>query len=333
LLQRNINLSMMTISLAIIIISAASAANYSSMQIIIINWGDGFNNLKITPEVREINSEDSSDIDIVPGSGPDEGFVDRHENFYFYSYGELQVKGFTNGGRVFLNYSRGETQFDPRIWQSAPAKLFVDSVGQIYILDALMRKNNLSIADTSNHLISILSPYGEASNVRVDNIYFNSNDVLTLVMRDGAYYTFTGGSYAPGGCSAWKAKDGFYYVAFNTDSLTIFVEKLDCATTTGNAKVLSQNTIDSKGSSLRYTEFLGVDDQMRLYLYIIESNPEAWKVLIFDKNLIKIDQLDLPVTINKYERNINPFMRPSNGNIYEFRCQDDGLHVIRWTKQ
>jgi hypothetical protein len=56
------------------------------------------------------------------------------------------------------------------------------------------------------------------------------------------------------------------------------------------------------------------------------------KILIFNDNFALNEQAYLSDLPNKYEWSINPFMRPKDGNIYEFRVLDDGLHVVRWAR-
>lgn len=62
----------------------------------------------------------------------------------------------------------------------------------------------------------------------------------------------------------------------------------------------------------------GLDIGVRIYNTKYDIIDEFW----FD-----------PVKENRYlMRMENPLFR-HNGNIYEFRFLDDGLHVIRWSKQ
>jgi hypothetical protein len=211
--------------------------------------------------------------------------------------------------------------------------LFVDDSGLLYILDALVHRDYLAVANLDGDLIARLNPYGENSGIAVKYIFFNSDEMLTIRLSDQTCHTYLNGSFTPGGCSAWRAKDGYYYTSFERDSSIIIVKKLENPTQDCDATTVDENTIEYYGPFIAYTAFLGVDDEMRLYLFVIEYDPESWKILIIDDALNQISELIIPVTVNIYSRHLDPFMRPKDGNIYEFRCLDDGLHVVRWSKE
>jgi len=55
-------------------------------------------------------------------------------------------------------------------------------------------------------------------------------------------------------------------------------------------------------------------------------------IQVYDINYLLKDEFILPQVTNKYYLTLQPFLR-SDGNVYEFRCLDDGLHVIRWSRK
>jgi hypothetical protein len=310
------------------------ASSYHSEEILFIEWGDNTSQLKISPEVREtgVTLDDSTDDVTFPGNGPDYGFVDRNENAYFSSYGFLQLKAFRPSGDVIFDYSVEQPGYRSEFFVAGVGKIYVDSLSRIYITGG-PEQSYVAVADTSGNFLAALNPYGPNSQTKISTIYFNSNDVITLRLMEGTSHTYAAGIFITGGCSAWKAKDGSYYTAFERDSTVISVEKLENPDLSGSATVVMENTYDYSGPFIRYSQFLGVDDQMVLYLFMVESHPESWKVIIFNQALEKTDEVVIPIAVNRFNRVMDPFMRPKDGNIYEFRCLDDGLHVIRWSKQ
>jgi len=315
-------------------LASSSSAEYASTEILVIPWGNGPNQLKISPEAYETGNTlaDSSDDVTFPGDGPDFCFVDRNENLYFTSYGFSQFKGFDPTGRLIFDYSKDEPAHNDELFRACPIKVYIDSLCHIYILSG-PNVDFVTMIDTTGHLLSRLHPYGENSGVFISNIYFNSNDAISFRLRDGTYHTYSGGLFSTGGDMSWRALDRLYYFAFSNDPATYKVEKLKDPDINGNVTVLLQKTYSSNGADIWYSEFLGVDCQMYLHLFIQQADPMRRRIVIFDSNLNQVDEVVLDQSINMFNRTMTPFMRPSDGNIYEFRCLDDGLHVIRWSRE
>ena len=77
--------------------------------------------------------------------------------------------------------------------------------------------------------------------------------------------------------------------------------------------------------------FLGIDKNMFLYL-LFEDNNFNKRIRTYTINYVLVDEIHLPKFASKYFLSIWPFLR-SDGTIYEFRDLEDGLHVIRWSRQ
>jgi len=78
--------------------------------------------------------------------------------------------------------------------------------------------------------------------------------------------------------------------------------------------------------------------QREMRRYIIETcikriysqyNEEVW---VYDLEYNLLDIASFPQYESRYDCRLDPFVACDN-SIYEFRCLDDGLHVIKWTKQ
>jgi hypothetical protein len=312
----------------------AAYAGYGSSEMFTIPWGDSTNQLKIDlPFYEDVNStpEDSSD-DWIEFNGPKQGFVDKNENIYIASHRYMQLKGFDNTGRLIFDYSKGESLYNPELFKTALRKIYIDSLCHIYVVDG-MRYDYVGVADTLGHLINKLSPYGIGSGVIVYDIRFNSDDVLTICCKGPTFYTYQQNSISEGGGRGWLARDGNYYNARIEDSTQIKFYKYDNPDVQGVAANQQTHFEQFSGAVPRYSEFLGIDDNMLQYIYLVGHNPKDGRILIYDTSYNLVDEIDFPNEENKYSWYMTPYMRPSDGNIYEFRCLDDGLHVIRWSKQ
>jgi len=313
----------------------AAETSFDETELLTILWGDASNQLKIGfPSYEDIKNTpaDSSDDFVELGGGPSCSFVDKNENFYFASYRFGQIKAFRKTSDVLFNLSREDSGFSKDIFGNSVSDFLVDSSFNIYI-DAFPQRNYVSIIDTMGNLIKTLKPDQITSEYYISSINPGYNDVITFRFKGPdkvQVYTYRDTDFTLGGMGGWLAKDSNYY----------FIRSLD----TNTFKFFKSGNPDSKGvpgwsektniqyqNDIRFTEFLGVDNDMNLYVYIIETTG-ARKVLVYDINYSLLDEIQLFNDINKYEWSITPFMR-TDGNVYEFRCLDDGLHVIRWSRK
>jgi hypothetical protein len=62
------------------------------------------------------------------------------------------------------------------------------------------------------------------------------------------------------------------------------------------------------------------------------DNHSSYEVWEFNLGYNLKSKVVFPLAENIYKWFIKPFVS-HDGTIYEFRCLDDGLHVVKWTKQ
>jgi hypothetical protein len=314
--------------------ASSSGAEYESTEILVISWGSGQNQLDVAePGYEDVNftPEDSSD-DWIETAGPSQCFVDRYENFYFASYYFLQLKAFDKTGRVIFDYSQDTPGYNPEFFQGWLRKIYVDSLCRVYVLGGA-GQDYVALTDTSGHLLDKLTPHGLGSGIKAANIFFNYGDILTLYFRGDGYYTFAASSYSAGGAMGWLAKDGNYYYANLEDSSLIRFIKYTGPDLYGTPTTLDETTKAIEGPAARKITFLGVDKNMNIYIFQKDLNPFQTRVLVYNAAFQLTGQIVFPPRANQFKWYMRPFMRPSDGNIYEFRCLDDGLHVIRWSKE
>jgi hypothetical protein len=313
---------------------SALFAQYHSTELMVIPWGNGTDSLKITfPAYEDVNytPADSND-DFVGTAGPSQGFVDKNENCYFTSNHFMQLKGFGKDYHRIFDYSKGEPGYNAELFKSALRQIYVDSLSNIYVVDGI-RYDYVSVVDTVGHILDKLSPYGPESEILVYNIRFNSDDILTICCKDNTFHTYENGTIQSGGGRGWRAKDGNYYNARIHDSTQIKFIKYHNPDLNGISTDIQDAYKSISGAVPYSSEFLGVDNDMNLYLYLIGPRPSDGRVLVYDTAYSLKEEIIFAQERNQYMWYMAPYMRPSDGNIYEFRCLDDGLHVIRWSRK
>jgi len=136
----------------------------------------------------------------------------------------------------------------------------------------------------------------------------------------------------------WSAVDGYCYWARKIGSFTIEFMKLHGGDTLGlggsDEIVTRQYPLEMFNLGL-----MGIDDNMKIYLCLVFSEgmaspPETdeARVAVYD-TLFQLDtEFVLPSSPNRYDWAMSPFMR-HDGNVYEFRCLDNGMHIYRWVRE
>jgi hypothetical protein len=322
------------IAVGVVVFAASARAGYRATELFAVQWGQEQNELRIgEPFVEDVKltPQDSTDDVTFPGGGPDQGFVDKEENCYFSSYKFGYFKGYDHTGNLIVDYSKSSPGFDTEYFQSGVIRFYMDTTGLVYFL-GFPRRDYVAVADQNNNLLAKLNPYGEDSGVIINNFYPSSDDQLSFYLDDGTRYTYSAGHFTNGGAMGWKAADGFYYYANMTDAEHLRFMKYQNPDLHGVLSNLQETVLPLTDRQIDYAEFLGVDDSLFIYVYVIETMPEtAYRVLKFNGTYSLVDEILLSVVSNRFEWNLTPFLR-NDGNVYEFQVMDDGLHVFRWSR-
>lgn len=308
-------------------------AEYTVIEILVIPWGDGPDELAADmPTYIDVNNtpnDPTDDLIEERGGGPSQAFVDRYENVYISSYGLGYFKAFDSSGRLILNFSPGEPNYDNLFGVHTISKFYVDSLCQIYLL-AFPALEYIMVVDTLGNLLHRLNPLGLDPPFGVCAMYFNSGDNLSICSCNRELYTYENGSFTPGGAMGWRAFDGYYYNAGSEDSAQIrFIRYSDPGLDGYSTDLLE--TFVPYNPYFYSIRFLGVDDNLRIFVRILDPGPDK-RIQIYSTAYELLDEIVYPRTHNDYLKYIRPFMR-SDGTLYEFRCLDDGVHVVRWSEQ
>jgi len=315
---------------------ASGFAEYTVSEILVIPWGDGQNELEIWEPSLEYH--DGPEIDTVGylevGGGPDITFADRQDNFYFMSYSISYLKGFDINGNVIVDYSQGKTQFNDEFFRGMFINFYVDSLGRIYCGGDMIVKRYVAVTDRNNNLLDKLNPLGVESGIGCTILDWGSDDVLTFLSFEMGLYTYRNGQFYEGGSDAWYARDGYYYSGITGGPSSIKLIKMADPDTAGRPSWADTMHVPFESGNLISGGLIGVDDSMRFYIEYLDSSSTQWGIRVYDQNLVLLDEFRrLPRQENHYLIDTPyPFLR-HDGNIYEFHCRDDGMHVFRWSRQ
>jgi hypothetical protein len=211
---------------------------------------------------------------------------------------------------------------------------YVDSLGRIFFNGNVFIGGYVAVADRDNNLLNKLNPLGIESEVPCYFIGSGSNDVLIFHSLEHGYFTYKNDEFSPSGSHGWLAVDGYYYRGDSKDSSSIMLMRFENPDTLGIPLTIDTLYIPFEPGNLVSAGLIGADLEMNFYMKYLDSNHENWGVRVYDQNLDIIDEFRL------LEREENmylwdtpyPFLR-DDGNIYEFHCRDDGMHVFRWSRE
>ncbi len=325
-------------ALMIIILCLAGpvSAEYTVTEILFIPWGDGPNELAITEEHREYNECDPIDTVgyLVGGDGPEKMFVDQKENIYFTSNSLAYLKGFDKNGDVIVDYSTGKTKFNYDFFCGWFYGVYVDSLGRIYCNGNELACMSVAVVDRNNNLLERLNPLGYDTDLPASVEYRGSDDVILFKSWVYGFSTYMNGQFYPGGSYGWRARDGYYYHVETRDSSSFRFIRLANPDTSGRPETADTTIVPYPPGGLKLAFSMGVDDDLRLYVQFLDTSRDMWKVRVYDENYdFLYEILPLPSEENRYKLYTADLFFRQDGNVYEFHCRDDGMHVFRWSKK
>jgi hypothetical protein len=308
-------------------------SEYAPKELFTIPWGDGANELKATPTRYEGIISDSTDYDFEPGHGPSAAFVDKKDNIIILSHDFYQLKGFDNIGNLIFNLSKGETTLDTSISSCAFSDIYIDTSFQIYLTSS-PEMVFVPIINYNGKIINKIFPYND-SDALIFSMSWSNASILTFFCATQGFATYSNGYILPVGSYYFIAKNGFYYISYIDDESGAFTFiKGYNPNKWGYFEWADTASISISADSIYLADLLNGGDGDYLYVYVdfYKGQNETYGVWIFDFNYNLLDTISVPFPKGFYDYNINPFVA-RDGSIYEFRVQDDGLHVINWTKK
>jgi len=322
---------------AFVSVGVAFATEYAPNEIANIPWGSADDALSITEP--HIEGEGTEEAFREPGMGPKTACVDRNENLIFSSADLNYLKGFDLDGQLLFDLMKEGIPICQRLSGSAVKSLIVDS-SFIYIISA-SGLPIIPIIDYEGNIVDSLTPYGEETTIEIGYLALNYEGSLSIMgfirgqfQSDIWVVTLRGNEYIPGGSLAFLASNGSYYSAGAPPPNTLRFIKYENPDTAGVTPTKETKYIEFPGDSLDSAGIINGGDGSKLYVHIRKfiNDDFMFEVWEFDLQYNLLAKAIFPLAENKYDWFITPFVS-RDGAIYEFRCLDDGLHVVKWTKE
>ena len=317
-----------------ILARSVSVASYTPSEMFVINWGPASNELKISEAAYNDymgTPEDSLDDYVELGGGPSDAFVDITGNVIFSSYDFGQLKGFDHYGELIFDYSHGEAGYNPGIFSRSAEDYYVDSLLNIYVVDSDER-DFVAVADYNGNLLEKLYPFGPDSTIPILSMYPKFDGSITFYGENQRMVTYYNGQFINGGTPGFLAANGSFYSAKAVSPQKIKFNKFENPDSYGVAETRLFSEIQFPADSFHTAIILDGGDGNRLFTFLSVQRPDGYEVWELDLSYNRLDRISIQLRQNKYLWGVNPFIALDN-TIYEFRCLDDGLHVIKWTKQ
>jgi len=154
----------------------------------------------------------------------------------------------------------------------------------------------------------------------------------TLFFRNPKYgwVTYANGISTSGGSKDLFAADGYFYHLYKNGNQAITFEKSSSPDSFGVPEKKSNTKIKLPSEDILSAKLINGGNGEILYVLMNLERNDHYEIWLFDLSLNVIDKLVFPEYQPYEDWRINPFIR-NDGNIYEFRCLQDGLHVIKWS--
>jgi hypothetical protein len=305
-------------------------AEYAPKELCVISWGNETNQLLIEPEELIYGSADSGDVEYHAGHGPTQGFVDSNENIFIISRFFSQLKCFDRNGNLILDKSN----LAPGICAYKPYDAYLDSSVHFY-LSVSPPLNYVPVADLQGNLINRLFPYTDTLK-KIYRMYYDISGALFFWSKDDStYVSYNQGQFKTIDNTCMKANDGYLYTSADCQWENPYAVKLiKYLSPERTDPPLSEDSIyiELPGDTVQYSELIIGGDGSRLYVMAGLNNDPNTYIYEIGLDYKIIDQISIPNPSERYPFTMSPFV-DRQGHVYEFRFMDDGLHVIKWTKQ
>jgi len=316
-----------------------SFAAYLSQELFIINWGEEPNQLKMEITSISDNStpDDPYDDEVTAGAGPSDAFVDADGNIIFSSYEFGQLKGFDSQGNLRFDFSLASPQYNSEIFTGSVAAIYVDGDAHLFVLSA-PNNGSVSVVDYNGDIISTLYPFLDSSGVTISLLSWSYDGKIFFHDSGRGWRAYLGGDFENWGTPGFLAMNGSFYAAkaFTLDAKTptdsIKFNKYESPDSTGVAHSRELKTIIYPSMNLYSASLLNALDGSFLYNFVCVDDYSSFEVWVHDLDYEVKFRIELEAVDEDLGWFIPPFVS-SDGSIYEFRSLNDGLHVVKWTKE
>jgi hypothetical protein len=307
-------------------------AEYEANELCVIAWeGESYRLFSRMESFDPDTPETASDDYFHVTAGPHAVIVDMDENIIVASRDLRQLVGFDRSGEMIFNFSYKYSQYEPKISEYVPEDIYVDTLSRIYIQTSPALEY-VPIVDYSYQILEKFRPYPRDPHAVVTSM--NRAPDGTLFFRNPVYgwVTYTDGKFVPGGSNHFYAANGYFYFLYRLNNSVIAFEKSRNPDIYGVAISRTEKTIDIKSDIISSARLLNGGSGQNLYVLLNLGMEDDYELRQFDLKYKMIDKIDLSMEPAYENWTIDPFVR-RDGVIYEFRTREDGLHVVRWSKE
>jgi hypothetical protein len=310
------------------------ALAYTSSELCTINWGDGHDQIKITRPVIDGIPSDSTDYNIEPGDGPSNIFVDYAGYLIVLSPTLRQLKVFSNDGELLFNLWPPEGKLDPEIFHGYPSSIYIDSAQRIY-LAVSPSLNYVPVINYEGQLTNRLYPFDDTL-TEIEDICCSSLDRAVFYSTNDNEATLSNNTIVPGGTCAFMASDSCYYSCITDQGPNILFFRNHIQDLKHHIFSSDSIIVEFPGDTVFSANIIPGGDGRAIFTYLMRWSSEkdciCYEIFVNDLKFNKIDLIEMSPPTLMYTQIITPFVS-RDGIIYEFQYRDDGLHVIKWTKQ
>lgn len=331
--MKRINQSALIVALIFCITDYALCSSWVSAELCVIEWGPEENQLMLTE--KAINDpgtpEDSTDDYIEPVRGPHIAIVDVDENIIIGSFESRQLKGFSNSADLIFDFSYDGDSYDSDIFKYAPFAIYVDEIPNLYV-QSDPGNNSIPVVDYNGEIIEQIRPFAQDPDATIDFMWNAPDGSLFAFNEIYGWITYKEGISTSGGSTGFLAADGSFYTVTKKTANSLEFKRFENPDSTTLAETRELTEVPVEVDTLVAAGLINGGDGNNLYVILAINEYFYFEIWQFDLEYNVIDKLVL-TNEEPYEGlGISPFIR-DDGNIYEFLSREDGLHVIRWSKE
>ncbi len=328
---------MKRLTIILLLLAATVSAKYAPREMFVIGWGDGPDQLKLGKPTHNLSPIDSID-DVDPGIGPNKAFIDKNGYLVLSSTGFRQIKGFELNGHLLFNFSADVSPTFNEACQGEPIDIYMDSSLLIYVI-SFEAMPYIAPFNFNGEIVSRLYPFVDSVDSKIGLMKWSPDGHMYFWEWDKGWITYYHNEFIKSGCRGQLASNGYFYEAYSQEDYphNLYIGKYSDIDTLGNPGYSYVKTIELTSNdceTLMYAQEMPGGDGNSLYIIAIMDSCDNYYSSIwqYDLDFNKIDELRFPNVEDSGYVCPSPIIGP-DGTIYEFRTYEDGLHVIKWTKQ
>jgi hypothetical protein len=207
----------------------------------------------------------------------------------------------------------------------------VDSSMRLYI-QSDPGTRYVPVIEYSGEIVDKIRPFSQDPEAYINYMNWSPNGTLFFFNREYGWVTYENGESKVGGSTCFLAANGSFYTVTKKSANSVEFKKFENPDSTTLAESRELTEVPIEADTLVAAGLIKGGDGNSLYVTLAINEYDYFEIWQFGLDYNLIDKITL-TNEKPYEGlGISPFIR-SDGNIYEFLAREDGLHVIRWSKE